>query len=172
VTRSISDPTPVPPYLRHEGCVSAAFTSAMLIPPRRLARWATVSDTETTFAGVVPVVASRHIFFETAAATVVMAYPTSPRDNKTGVSVWDTAEMAKTARVLLRGQAQPELFAQELDVARLLGTGLKVVADSSQVGHYFITAGSETLNRNWSDAAMPYSVATTELLMSTRTRQV
>jgi hypothetical protein len=50
----------------------------MLIPARRLSHWAAIPGTETNYAGVVPVVANRHIL-ETAAATVVMAYPTSPR---------------------------------------------------------------------------------------------
>jgi hypothetical protein len=52
----------------------------MLIPPRRLAEWTTVPGSETRYAGVVPLLADRGLF-ETPAATVVMAYPTSERSD-------------------------------------------------------------------------------------------
>lgn len=50
----------------------------MLIPPRRLSRWATIGGTETTFAGVAPLVANRGPF-ESGLAEVTIAYPTSER---------------------------------------------------------------------------------------------
>lgn len=52
----------------------------MLIPPRRLTQWTTIPGTETTYAGVVPLVVNRGLF-EAGTASVVVAYPMSERSD-------------------------------------------------------------------------------------------